>query len=462
MARNGHLRRAVSRVSGSGFGTLGWHPSDSDGSRDGCHWHFLEIMSLTHLDERQRAVLISAYSYDEGWPPEQSLAELERLASTAGVEVVATAVQRVRAPQRASYLRRGRVCELKEEKSSLGFNMVIADDELSAAQQRYLEAALDVDVLDRTALILHIFAQHARTREGRLQVELAQYRYRLPRLTGHGVALSRLGAGINTRGPGESKLETDRRRIRHRISELDGEIEQVRKQRSLLRRQRRLSGIPVVALTGYTNAGKSTLMNALTGSEVVSSDQLFATLDPTTRRLRLLNGQEILLTDTVGFIQKLPSDLVAAFRATLEEVTEADVIVHVVDASHPQIEEQAEAVEDELEELDVASQPRITVLNKVDLVSPDRLAALSRRLRGAVPVSARRKTGFGQLQAVMMDCVAREFVEVTVEIPYTESELVGIFRSRGMVEREAHEPDGTMIKGRLPSALLPSFRPYLS
>lgn len=412
--------------------------------------------------EQQKAILLAASTGDEGWSPEESLAELARLAQTAGVEVVGTVVQRVRAPQRASYLGKGRVREIFEEQAALGFNTVIADDELTPEQQRYLESALDAQVIDRTALILHIFSLHAHSREGRLQVELAQYRYRLPRLTGRGVELSRLGAGINTRGPGESKLETDRRRIRQRIGELNRQIEEVRQQRSVHRGQRRRSGIPVVALVGYTNAGKSTLMNAMTGADVLSSDQLFATLDPTTRRIELPNGQEILLTDTVGFIQKLPADLVAAFRATLEEITEADVILHVVDASHPQVEEQAEAVEDELEDMGVASMPRITGLNKSDLVSAERLALLAPQFSQPVRISALTGLGLDDLQQHIISTVAAGFVPVQVRIPYSDTALVGLFRSRGMVEREDHQAAGTVIVGRLPASLLPNFQPYLA
>lgn len=408
-----------------------------------------------------RAVLLAAVTGDESWTPEESVAELSRLAHTAGVEVVGDCIQRLHEAQPVSYLGKGKVRELRAEKSALRFDTVIADDELSPAQQRYLESVLDVQVLDRTALILHIFARHARTREGRLQVELAQYRYRLPRLTGHGVALSRLGGGINTRGPGETKLESDRRRIRHHIAELNREIEQVRAQRSLLRSQRRSSGLPVVALAGYTNAGKSTLMNSLTGAHVLSSDQLFATLDPTTRRLELPNHQEVLLTDTVGFIQKLPTDLVAAFRATLEEITEADVILHVVDASHPQMEEQADAVEDELEVLGVQRKGRITVLNKVDLVEPARVPLMKRRFPNAVVVSALRGSGLELLQSRIAQLVSADFVSVTVRIPYDATELVNLFRSRGRVEREDHRAEGTVITGKLPAGLLPSFQPFL-
>ena len=400
---------------------------------------------------------------DHGWSPLESLAELTQLAETAGIAVAGQVVQRLREPQPVSYLGKGRLQELRTEKSPLQFDTIITDDELSPAQQRYLENALDVQVLDRTAVILHIFAQHARTREGRLQVELAQYRYRLPRLTGRGVELSRLGGGINTRGPGETKLESDRRRIRQRIAELNREIDRVREQRSVHRSQRRASGLPVVALVGYTNAGKSTLMNALTGAEVPSSDQLFATLDPTTRRLQLPNGQEVLLTDTVGFIQKLPTDLVAAFRATLEEITEADLIVHVIDASHPQMLEQVEAVKDELQELSVASRPRVSVLNKIDLIQPERLPLLRKRFAPpVVAVSARCGSGLEPLLLRVQEQIAAAFIPIKVRIPYAESDLVSLFRSRGTVEREDHRAEGTVITGRLPASLLPSFRAFLA
>lgn len=422
-------------------------------------------MSHTHqtvipVPNVQRAVLLAADTGD-GWSSVQSLAELTRLAGTADVEVVGEVVQRLDSPQPHTYLGKGKIRELREQKSDLKYDAIITDDELSPSQQRYLEEALDCQVTDRTALILHIFAMHARTREGRLQVELAQYRYRLPRLTGRGVELSRLGAGINTRGPGETKLENDRRRIRTRIAELNREIEAVRRQRGLLRHQRRSAGIPVIALVGYTNAGKSTLMNALTGANVLSSDLLFATLDPTTRRLALSNHQEVLLTDTVGFIQKLPTDLVAAFRATLEEIAEADVILHVVDASHPQAEEQAEAVEDELEALEVHGKPRITALNKIDRVPEDRLSLLERRFTEPVLVSALTGAGMGELQTRLVRDIARSFVSVTARIPYSASDFVHLFRSRGTVEREDHQSDGTIIMGRLPASLLPRFQPFI-
>lgn len=338
----------------------------------------------------------------------------------------------------------------------------MADDELSPTQQRHLEDELEVEVADRTAVILHLFAQHARSRDGRLQVELAQYRYKLPRLTGRGVELSRLGAGINTRGPGETQLETDRRRIRTRIAALNKSIDELRKQRTLHRRQRSEAGLPVLALTGYTNAGKSTLMNALTAANVRSSQAMFATLDPTTRQLEVPTDLQVLVTDTVGFIQKLPTDLVAAFRATLEEIQEADCIIHVLDVSHPQSENQAAAVEEELKELGVGERLRITVLNKIDLIQRERLPLLLKRFPNAVGVSASTGEGIEALRKRMADLVSEAFVPVRVRIPYAASEDVNLFHRRGMIEREDHRPAGTVIVGKLPPALLPRFEQYMS
>jgi len=411
---------------------------------------------------QNRAVLLAAELGDRSWSAADSLDELARLAETAGIEVVDKVSQNLDDPQPRSYLGKGKIRELKERKSELRFNTVIADDELSLSQQRYLEEALDVQVLDRTGVILHIFAMHARTREGRLQVEMAQYRYRLPRLTGRGAELSRLGAGINTRGPGETKLESDRRRIRHRIAELQREIEQVRTQRALHRQQRRSSGLPVVALAGYTNAGKSTLMNVLTGADVLSSDRLFATLDPTTRRVVLPNHLNVLLTDTVGFIQKLPADLVAAFRATLEEITEADLILHVVDCSHAQVGKQAEAVEDELESLGVERVPRITVLNKLDLASPERVDRLQSAFQNGVLVSAVTGQGLDRLREVLEREIVRTYRAITVCIPYSDAEYVNLFRERGMVESEDHRDAGTVIQGKLPAGLMRNFQPFVT
>jgi len=297
---------------------------------------------------------------------DSSLEELALLAQTAGAQVVGKVSQKLDVPNPAYYIGPGKLQEIISLRPALQYTMVIFDDELTPSQQRNLERALGVKVIDRTALILDIFAQHARTREGRLQVELAQHEYLLPRLRGQWPHLERLGGGIGTRGPGETQLEMDRRLVKRRIQQLRRELEEVRQHRSLHRRRRSREGLPVVSLVGYTNAGKSTLMRALSGAEVVVADKLFATLDPLTRRVPLPGGGHFLLTDTVGFINKLPPQLVAAFRATLEELEEADLLLHVIDITHPNAAEQAEAVERTLAELGLSHKPRIAVFNKVD------------------------------------------------------------------------------------------------
>jgi GTP-binding protein HflX len=311
---------------------------------------------------------------DSRWTSQSSLEELAQLALTAGADVVGRSVQRLERPTSAYYVGRGKVQELASLSHRLGYGTIIFDDELSPSQQRNLEDALQIKVLDRTALILDIFAQHAHTREGALQVELAQHEYLLPRLAGQWTHLERLEGAIGTRGPGETQLETDRRLIRRKIQRLKRQLEEVRQQRALYRRRRTRQGVSVASLVGYTNAGKSTLMRALSGADVLVEDKLFATLDPVTRRIGLPQGGAFLLTDTVGFIQKLPTQLVAAFRATLEELSEASLLLHVVDITHPDAAEQAQTVEDTLADLDLADKPRITVFNKADLIcGPDGL-----------------------------------------------------------------------------------------
>jgi GTP-binding protein HflX len=305
------------------------------------------------------------------WPLDDSLAELAQLARTAGAEVVGTLTQRLDRPTAAYLLGKGKLEELTSLKSELGYDLVIFDEELSPAQQRNIEQVLQVKVIDRTALILDIFANRARTHEGRLQVELAQHEYLLPRLAGRWPHLERLGGGIGTRGPGETQLESDRRLIEQRIQRLKKDIEEVRKHRAMYRRRRSRLGMPIVALVGYTNAGKSTLLNTLTDTEVFVEDKLFSTLDPTTRRLSLPNDQEVLLTDTVGFIQKLPPTLVAAFRATLEELNEADLLLHVVDITQKNAAEQSQTVDDLLDDLNLGAKPRIIAINKIDLLTED-------------------------------------------------------------------------------------------
>ncbi|MEA3342029.1 MAG: GTPase HflX, partial [Chloroflexota bacterium] len=318
----------------------------------------------------------AARSPDDHWPVEESLDELAQLARTAGIGMVGQMVQRLEHPNPATFIGSGKVEELMEEVNYAVANVVIFDNELSPRHQRELEKALGdgVKLLDRTALILDIFAQHARTREGALQVELAQYEYRLPRLTRAWTHLARQAGGraggatggVGVRGPGETQLETDRRVIGRRIAQLKRELEKVRAHRGRHRARRRREDVPVVSIVGYTNAGKSTLLNSLAGADVLAKDKLFATLDPTTRRVALPGGGVALFTDTVGFIQKLPTQLVAAFRATLEEVVEADLLLHVMDITHPQVMRQAKAVDETLEEIGAADKPTINVLNKID------------------------------------------------------------------------------------------------
>ena len=377
--------------------------------------------------------------------------------------MVGRATQQVDAIHPATFIGKGKVEELRDLRYELAYDVAVFDDELSPRQMRNLEDALDVSVLDRTALILDIFAKHARTREGALQVELAQYEYRLPRLTRRWTHLSRQTVGgVGLRGPGETQLEVDRREIRRRITQLRSELEKVRAHRSLYRAQRKQEGLPVVAIVGYTNAGKSTLLNALSDADVLAEDRLFATLDPTTRRIKLPGGTEVLLTDTVGFIQKLPTSLVAAFRATLEETAEADLLLHVVDVAHRNALQQAQTVEQVLREIHAADRPVVTALNKIDLL-PDPQAAIevAARYPHGVAISAAKGLGLAQLMARLELALAGSMVRITVDIPYAENALVALFRRHGIVEREAFGPAGTRLEGFVPQRLVEAFAPYM-
>ncbi len=411
-------------------------------------------------DEVERAILAGVERPGSSWPIEESMAELERLADTAGAKVVATFTQRKEKPDAAFFLGRGKVNELAMEIQNLEATLLILDDELTPSQQHNLERMLGVKVIDRTALILDIFAQRARSREGKLQVELAQLRYNLPRLSGQGLALSRLGGGIGTRGPGETKLEVDRRRIYSKIHDIEEQIDGMKKSRSLHRKRRKESQIPLVALVGYTNAGKSTLLNKLTGSEVFAEDKLFATLDPTTRHLQLPEKQEILLTDTVGFIQKLPHTLVKAFRATLEEVQEADLLLHVVDCSNENLEAQIEAVVAVLKELEADSKPVLYVFNKADQLANPHIREQLLHGRDGVFISAMTGENLDGLQRRIEGFFQESQVRMTLLIPYDEGAAVTKLHKLNAVVETAYEETGTKVEVRLPLSEKDNFTKY--
>lgn len=393
----------------------------------------------------------------------RSLQELGRLAETAGVEVAEEVLQKRQRPDAAYYIGKGKAEELNLIRQVKEANVIIFDDELSPAQLRNLEMVTGTKIIDRTALILDIFAQRARTMEGKLQVELAQLNYLLPRLTGQGQALSRLGGGIGTRGPGETKLEVDRRRIRKRIADLSRDLAEVRKNRSLQRKSRKTVPLPTVALVGYTNAGKSSLLNSLTNAEVLAEDKLFATLDPTTRRLELPDNNEVLLTDTVGFINKLPHHLVAAFRATLEEVVDADILIHVVDAGHLAMAEQMDAVNTVLAGLGVVDKPTIIALNKIDVLPGEQAKAiLVKKFAQAIAVSAKDKTGFSELKAAILRMLPVKRRQVALKIPYGQSGLVALVHEKGKVLSEEFGPDGVAVLALVDAALFERVKDFQS
>lgn len=417
----------------------------------------LQVMS-------ERAILIGMEwgRNDSLWTVDDSLEELKQLADTAGATVIKKFIQKRPKPDPAFFIGRGKVQELALYAQQENIDLCIFDDELSPAQQRNIESVMGIRILDRTALILDIFAQRARTNEGKLQVELAQLQYTLPRIMGKGLMLSRLGGGIGTRGPGETKLEVDRRRIRDRIAFIKDQIEKVKAVRSLHRSKRKKNNVFEVSLVGYTNAGKSTLLNTLTNSDIYAKDQLFATLDPTTRQLTLPNKQEIIITDTVGFIQRLPHQLIAAFRSTLEVVTEADLLVHVIDVSHELYKEQAAAVHEVLKEIGAETKPVITVYNKIDKLPPD--SKLTDRLaleEDTVCISAAKKLNLETLQQMIETHLKSKAVEVTLCIPYAETAKAAQLHETANVLEQEYTENGAVMKVILPVEDLEAYNEYI-
>ncbi|MBN1993525.1 MAG: GTPase HflX [Anaerolineae bacterium] len=400
---------------------------------------------------------------------EDSLEELAALADTAGLQVEGATYQRLESIQPGTLIGSGKIEELQTYRDELAIDVFLFDDELSPRQQRELEKLLKVKVVDRTALILDIFARHARTREGQLQVELAQYEYRLPRLTRMWTHLARqaggraggVGGGVGVRGPGETQLEVDRREIGHRITHLRRELEKVRAHRARHRNQRRRAGIPVVSIVGYTNAGKSTLLNKLTKAEVLAADQLFATLDPTTRRVTLPSGNEILFSDTVGFIQKLPTHLIAAFRATLEEITEADLILHVVDLTHPNVAEQAATVAETLADLGATEAPMLVALNKIDrLANPEQVIEQMAQYPNSLAISAKTGQGLEILLDRIEGILQQSREMVSLLIPYSRGDLVSLLHEQAIINQETYQAEGINIEAHVPHHLLGLIRAY--
>ena len=434
-----------------------------------------ELTDVSEVEYRQlrleRVVLVGVWTDGSAADAEASLAELAALAETAGSEVLEGIIQRRDKPDPSTYIGSGKAQELRDVVVATGADTVICDGELSPAQLNALEKAVKVKVVDRTALILDIFAQHATSREGKAQVAYAQMEYMLPRLRGWGESMSRQGGGaggsgggVGTRGPGETKIETDRRRIRERMSKLRREIKDMKKIRDTQRGSRRRTEIPSVAIVGYTNAGKSSLLNALTGAGVLVENSLFATLEPTTRRGQFDDGRPFVLTDTVGFVRHLPTQLVEAFRSTLEEVVDAELLVHVIDGSDvnplAQINAVRKVVNDVVAEYDIAPPPELLVVNKTDAASGLMLAQLRRALPGAVFVSARTGDGLDQLRRRMSELVVATDTTVDVTIPYDRGDLVARVHADGRIDATEHTEQGTRFKARVPVALAASLREF--
>jgi GTP-binding protein HflX len=423
-------------------------------------------MHDTQEPPRERAVLVGLQRPGrDQWLVGESLAELRQLAVSAGAEIADTLTQKRDAPTAPTFIGRGKAAELADACRRADANTVIFDDDLSPAQARNLGEILGdkVKILDRTELILDIFAQRARSREGKIQVELAQLQYMLPRLTGLWTHLSRQRGGIGTRGPGEQQLEVDRRRIMEKIARLRRDLGEVRKNRRIERSGRQRLHWPLVSIIGYTNSGKSTLMNALTGAGVLAEDKLFATLDPTTRRLRLPNNQSILLSDTVGFLRKLPHHLVESFQATLEEVAEADLLLHVVDASHPQAREQMAAVDEVLHQIHAWGKPMVIALNKIDRLD-ERTAALEKFLRNcdhAVPISARGGENLDELLQEIANRLKTSRVNVTLSIPHDRARTIAQVYRSGYVTARSIDNGRVVLKAQIPKLLAGELTPYV-
>ena len=406
-------------------------------------------MPLYEVEQETERVILVGVSQQDGDDAEDSVAELAELVETAGAVVVGTLIQKRENIHPGTYVGTGKVFELEELIEQTGATGIVCDDELSPAQLKNLEEALKTKVMDRTLIILDIFAARASTSEGKIQVELAQLKYRLSRLSGLGRSLSRLGGGIGTRGPGEKKLEMDRRLINSRVAQLNRELKEVQRHREVNRQQRKRSGIPVVAVVGYTNAGKSTLLNHLTNAEVLEEDKLFTTLDPTTRILELTNNQKVLMTDTVGFIRKLPHHLIDAFRSTLEEAKYADIILHVVDASNPQMDKQMYIVYDTLRNLEVEGKKIITAFNKTDRIGqPEPLHDF--RAERTVHISAKYGDGLEDLKNILEEILREEkdFLECT--IPYRDAGVIQKIREKGELLSEEYREDGIFVRAWVP------------
>ena len=408
--------------------------------------------TVTDLEvARQKAYLISVDFDGAGIGDiDRSLEELVLLTDTAGSTPVATVPVRRRSPHAATLIGPGQAADLARDAQDLDVDVVVFDNDLAPGQQRNLQQLFECDVVDRVAVILDIFAQHATSREGMLQVESALLRYHLPRLRGKGAELSRLGGGIGTRGPGETKLETDRRRIMQRISHVDKRLKELQKVREAQSKTRSGSAIPSVSLVGYTNAGKSTLLNALTGAGVLARDRLFSTLDSTTRRLELSNGRRLLLSDTVGFVRRLPHQLVEAFRSTLQETVRADLLLHVVDVSEPDAPDQVSAVREVLDSIGAGHIPELLVLNKADSADRASISSFELLYPDAVLVSATEGTGLDELLDRIAGVLARGFLEIDLVIPYTEGSVLGELRREAEVLTEDHRAEGTLVSVRLP------------